>query len=282
MSKDDPVRRSRGTAPLIDEGEIFGELAERRGTSLFLGRYSLAEVMAVLYGKGFFKEARKRGLWPLEFDLDSSAYPLQRFRIFLKAKDPERVIIDLKIRETLFDPAGRDLPGFPARPIRTLNFEWLTLQNPKAEFSELHGALPGQQHPGLGMSRRIMQIFIFLGKRTHQEALLAFPAFYHNAVLFSRYFKFIRPEKEGEVAVIRRTFSHMPIRQLAWIVHLGCLRDAGGRPYEWQSEEQIAPLCDDIAAYLEARAYRERVKEAMRGAEFTVDWEAYEAKAQSD
>ncbi len=282
MNQDDPARRSWGTTPLINEGEIFGELAERRGTSLFLGRYALAEVMAVLYGKGFFKEARKRGLWPLEFDLDSSAYPLQRFRIFLGAKDPERVIIDLKIREASFAPAGRDLPGFPARTIRTLNFEWLTLQNPNAEFSDLRGALPGQQHPGLGMSRRIMQIFVFMGKRTHQDALLAFPAFYHNAVLFSRYFKFIRPEMEGEVAAIRRTFSHMPIRQMAWIVHLGCLRDAGGRSYEWRSEEQIAPLSGDVASYLETRAYRERVKEAMRNAVFSVDWDAYEAKAQAD
>ena len=34
-------------APLVDEEEIFSELHVKQGSSLFLGRYSLAEVLAV-------------------------------------------------------------------------------------------------------------------------------------------------------------------------------------------------------------------------------------------
>ncbi len=281
MSKDeDRDRTSWGTAPLVEDWEIFGDLAERRGTSLFLGRFTMTEIQAVLDKKGFFKEARKLGLWPLVFDLDSSAYPLQRLRIFYERPDPDQIIIDLKLRERPFDPAG--LPGFPPGRLRALALEWLTLQNPRSAFSDARGGLPGQQRPGLGMSRRIMDVFVFLGKRARADALLAFPAYYHNAVLFSRFFRFVRPEKEGEIAAIRRTFAHMSIRQLAWIVHLGCLRTSTGAVYEWRSEEQFLPLRRDLRGWFESRAYRERVREAAAKASFRVDWEAVEARMQSD
>jgi len=281
MSQDDERDATGwGPTPLVEDWEIFGDLAERRGTSLFLGRFTMTEIQAVLDKKGFFKEARKLGLWPLVFDLDSSAYPLQRLRIFHKRPDPGQVIIDLKVRERPFDPAG--LPGFPPGRLRTLALEWLTLQNPRAEFNDARGGLPGQPHPGLGMSRRIMEVFVFLGKRARAEALLAFPAFYHNAVLFSRFFRFVNPEKEGEITAIRRTFSHMSIRQLAWIVHLGCLKTDAGAVYEWRSEEQFFPLRRELKAYFDSRAYRERVREAAGRAVFRVDWEAFEARMQSD
>jgi hypothetical protein len=283
MSQDDPHRVSPwGRTPLVEDWEIFGDLSERRGTSLFLGRFTLAEILAVLDKRGFFKEARKLGLWPLAFDLDSSAYPLQRFRIFHERQDPAAVIIDLKLREMTLDPAGRDWPGFPPEPLCALALEWLTLQNPTAEFGGTRGALPGQQRPGLGMSRRIMDIFVFLGKRARVDALLAFPAFYHNAVLFSRYFRFLNPEKEGEILAIRRTFSHMSIRQLAWIVNLGCLRRGDGSVYEWRSEEQFQPLRRGLKGYFESRTYRDRVREASHRAAFRVDWETFECRWQAD
>lgn len=283
MSDENPNPGSPwGRTPLVEDWEIFGDLAERKGTSLFLGRFTLAEVQAVLDKRGFFKVARKLELWPLRFDLDSSAYPLQRFRIFHERKNPSAVIIDLKLRETVLDPAGRDWPGFPPQPLRALSLEWLTLQNPRAEFGGTRGALPGQQHPGLGMSRRILDIFVFLGKRARADMLLAFPAFYHNAVLFSRYFRFLNPEKEGEITAIRKTFSHLPIRKLAWIVNLGCLRRGDGSVYEWRSEEQCLPLRREFKSYFESRPYRERARETARQAAFRVDWETFESRWQSD
>jgi hypothetical protein len=268
--------------PLVEEGEVFGTLGEKRGTSLFLGRYSLAEVAAVLERKRLSREARKLGLWPLRFDLDSSDFPLQRLRIYAGTKEPGRLIVDLKIREASFTPPGKrpaltPLPSFPS-----LVFEWLTLQNPLAEFSGTRSALPGQQHPGLGMSKKVMDAFVFLGKITHKAGLIASPAFFHNAVLFSRYFRFVNPAKEAEVRAIHRTFHRVPIKQMAWIVHLGCLRTSAGDVYEWTAEAQVYPLRRDVKAYFEARAYREAVREAMAGLRYAIDWEAFERKAQED
>ena len=264
--------------PLIGEEEIFAGLGERRGTTLFLGKFTMSEVFAVLGRKGFFKEARKRRLWPLAFDLNSSEFPLQRFRIFLREDHPDNLIVDLKIREAIFRPKERPAPGFPERPLKGLVLEWLTLQNPAAEFEEKRGTLPGQQHPGLGMSKKIMDIFVYLAKVTRSDCILAFPAYYHNGVLFSRYFHFVNPEKEGEVQSIRRTFSHVSIRQLAWAVYLNCLRAADGGSYEWKAEEQLFPLAKDLKDYFDSRSYKEAVKLALRKNAFTIDRETFERK----
>ena len=266
-------------APLVDENEIFSELHVKQGSSLFLGRYSANEVMAVLNRKGFLKEARQRFLWPLAYELDSSDYPLQRLQIFLREPGPENVIVDVKIKECDFVPkaAAEGLPVLP--PQKALAFEWLTLQNPLVKKGEPFSPLPGQTRPGLSMRSEIMGLFAYLGRLTRKDCLLAFPAYFHNGVLFSRYFHFWNPRKEAEVLAIRREFSHMPFRQLAWVVHLNCLRGADGSVYEWQAEEQLHPFTRPLKDYFDSRRYKETVKTGLKTLEFTVDKDAFERKS---
>ncbi|MGB8958836.1 MAG: hypothetical protein WCC00_07480 [Candidatus Aminicenantales bacterium] len=266
-------------APLVDESEIFSELHVKQGSSLFLGRYSANEILAVLNKKGFLKEARQRFLWPLTYDLDSSDYPVQRLQIFLREPGPENVIVDVKIKECDFvaKAAAEGLPALP--PQKALAFEWLTLQNPLVKRGEPFSPLPGQTRPGLSMRSKIMDLFVYLGRLTRKDCLLAFPAFFHNGVLFSRYFHFWNPAKEAEVLAIRRTFRHMPFRQLAWVVHLNCLRRADGSVYEWQAEEQLYPFTRPLKDYFDSRRYREIVKTGLKTLQFTVDQSEFERKS---
>ncbi len=266
-------------APLVDETEIFSELHVKQGSSLFLGRYSANEVLAVLNRKGFLKEARQRFLWPLTYELDSSDYPLQRLQIFLREPGPENVIVDVKVKECEFiaKPAAEGLPDLP--PQKALAFEWLTLQNPLIKRGDPFSPLPGQTRPGLSMRSRIMDLFVYLGRLTRKDCLLAFPAYFHNGVLFSRYFHFWNPHKEAEVLAIRRAFSHMPFRQLAWVVHLNCLRRADGSVYEWQAEEQLYPVTRPLKDYFDSRRYKEIVKTGLKTLQFTVDQAEFERKS---
>lgn len=266
-------------APLVDEREIFTELAAKKGSSLFLGRYSLGEVLAVLNKKGLLKEARKRFLWPLAFDIDSSEYPLQRFQIYLREPGPETLIVDAKIRETEFVP--KELPDGPVAlpPQKALSFEWLTLQNPLVKFSEQFTPLPGQIRPGLGMRTRIMDLFLYLARLTNKDCLMAFPAYFHNAVLFSRYFHFWNPRKEAEVLAVRRSFSHMSFKQLAWVVHLNCLRREDGSVYEWAAEEQLYPITRPLKGYFDSRRYKDILKSNRKSPVFSVDWAEFERRS---
>ena len=279
MSRESPKTRPFWSPePLLGENEIFAALGESRGTTLFLGKFTMSEVMAVLSKRGFMKEARKRGLWPLVTDLDSSAFPSQRFRIYAGEAAAEKLIVDLKIREGVFSPRAVLGPAATLRDFSALFMEWLTLQHPMAGFTEKRAALPGQAHPGLGMSRRIVDIFLFLAKVTHKDAILAFPAYFHNAVLFSRFFRFVNPVKEAEVQALHRTLRHMPIRTFAWAVHLNCVRTADGGVYEWRAEEQVAPLARDLRDHFDSKAYREEVKDNLSRFGFTLDAEDFDRK----
>ncbi len=279
MKKDDQLKsRDPGPPPLIREKDILSDLIEDKSSSLFLGRFSMAEVKAVLGRMNFYREARDRNLLPLVFDLDSSEHPVQRLRVFQDEKDPDKLIVDLKIRE------GRLVlkKGLPLDPrffeYGFLILEWLTLQNPAIGFTRKRPPLPGQQHPGLGLSKKVVDIFVYLARVLCKDGLLAFPAYFHNALLFSRYFYFLNPEKAGEVRAIRKFFPDIPFKHLAWIVYLNAMRREDGSVYEWQSEAQIVPLRKELKDYCTSRDYRRRVREARGKHGYMVDWDDYEKK----
>jgi hypothetical protein len=262
-------------SPLVEEEEIFSTIAGKRGTSLFLGRYSLNEVIAVLNKKNFFKEAQKRKLWPLDFDLDSSEFPLQRLQIFYQEKKPEKMIVDLKIKEGSFYPEKKIASDFPLSEHKFLILDWLTLQNPLLNFSLEKSPLPGQKHPGLNLGKKVFDIFVYLARLSRKDGVLAFPNYFHNALLFSRYLHFLNPEKMGEVLAIKATFPDVSFKKLAWIVYLECMKDKKGRKYEWKAEEQIFPINKALINYFDSKAYKRKVRESQEHLSFEIDWECY-------
>jgi hypothetical protein len=279
MKKSSPAENAaRDDSPLVREKDILSDLLEEKASSLFLGRYSMTEVQSVLGKKNFYREARDRGFLPLIFDLDSSDYPVQRLRIFQEEKDPEKLVVDLKIREGRLVP--RDYLQLDPRfyEYEFLILEWLTLQNPHLGFTRKRPPLPGQQHPGLGLRKKVVDIFVYLAHLLRKDGLLAFPAYFHNALLFSRYFYFLNPEKTAEVRAIRKSFPDIPFKHMAWIVYLNCLRREDGSVYEWKAEEQIIPLRRDLKNYCDSREYKRRVKQAQAGHRFSIDWDDYEKK----
>jgi hypothetical protein len=269
---------SREGSPLVREKDILSDLLTEKSTSLFLGRFSMPEVRAVLGKKNFYREARDRDLLPLVFDLDSSEYPVQRLRIFQEENDPEKLVVDLKIREGRLSPKDYPYLNPHFHEYEFLILEWLTLQNPRAGFSRKRPPLPGQNHPGLGLRKKVVDIFAYLGRLLRKEGLLAFPAYFHNALLFSRYFCFLNPEKTAEVRAIRKSFPDIPFKHLAWIVYLNSLRREDGAVYEWHAEEQIYPLCKELKNYFDSREYKHRVKQALPQYRFSIDWDDYERK----
>ncbi|MEW5901165.1 MAG: hypothetical protein AB1715_06860, partial [Acidobacteriota bacterium] len=223
----------------------------------------------------------KRNLWPLTWDLDSSDYPVQRFRIFHEAKKPENLIVDLKIREGRL--ARRDYLHIPESffEYEFLILEWLTLQNPRLGFSAKRPPLPGQDHPGLGLGKKVVDVFIYLARLARKAGIVAFPAYFHNALLFCRYFRFLNPEKYAEVLAIQKAFPKVPFKHLTWIIYLNCLRQNEGKVYEWKAEEQVYPLNKVLRDYLDSKVYNRRLKQSLEKWRFTIDWNCYEKKLEA-
>ncbi len=264
---------------LLEEEDIFGELVEKKGTELFLGKYTMTGVRAALEKRSFIKDAKKKNLWPVVFALDSSEFPpLQRFQIFFKEKKQDNLVVDLKIRETIFHPKNALAEATSQSAFKLLFVEWLTLQNPLLEFTPERRALPGQKYPGLKLGKKILDIFAYLAWINHSDGIMAFPCYFHNALLFMRTFRFLRPEKRGEVLAIRKAFRGIPFHKLAWVVHLNCLRDGEGQVYEWRAEEQIYPMNKSLKHYLFSKEYKEKVREVEQSLTFRVDWDLFEKK----
>ncbi|MFO7866958.1 MAG: hypothetical protein R6V02_09145 [Candidatus Aminicenantes bacterium] len=255
----------------IEEEDVFNNTAGDKGSSLMLGKYTIREAGRVLNKRNFYRDAKKRNLWPVEFELDSSQFPpIQRLLIYFQEKHPEKIIVDLKIREGVFTP--KRPAGFHFSKFRFLVLEWLTLQNPRKKFSEEETPLPGQKHPGLNLGRKIIKLFIYLARLNHNDGILAFPAYFHNALLFSRNFHFVNPEKKAEVEVIRKSFPGLSFKPLAWAVHLNCLKDREGKTYEWNAEEQMLPLKKELKDYFESKKYKRRYQQALKEKQYTMDW----------
>lgn len=265
---------------LLGEDDIFADLTEKAGSSLFLGKYTITEVEAALGKRNFYREAQKRDLFPLVFDLSATETPsLQRFRIYHRSKQADHLIVDLKIKEGRFRPKSpTDIP-FSFDPFQFLFLEWLTLQNPKLSFQSGYAPLPGQNKPGLGLGRKVLEQFVYLARLNGNSGLLAFPAYFHNAILFSRRFFFLNPEKEAEVRAISRMFREIGFKKLAWIIHLDALYRADGTIYTWEAEEQICPLHPVLKKYFASPSYRGTVKRLVAQSAFTVRWDLFKAKA---
>lgn len=263
---------------ILDEIDIFSALEGDKGSCLFLGKYSLSEVSAVLKKRNFFKDAKKRGLWPLEYHLDTSESPLQRFRIYCEERKEENLIVDLKLREGFFKPKGKFIADISLSRFNFLFIEWLTLQNPLLEFSGDLTPLPGQKHPGLNLGKKVLTLFEYLARLCNLDGLLGFPAYFHNAILFSRHFYFLNPEKQGEVLGIRKIFRHIPFKQLAWIVYLDCLQEKDLGIYKWEAEEQVYPLNKKLKTFFESKSYKDKARMAMERLEFAIDWESFREK----
>jgi hypothetical protein len=268
------------SSPLLEEEDIFGDLVGKKGTELFLGKYTMAGIRAALEKKNFIKDAKRKNLWPIVYALDSSEFPpLQRFQIFYKEKKQDNLVVDLKIRETIFRPKNELAEATSHSAFKLLFVEWLTLQNPLLQFSPERPALPGQKYPGLKLGKKILDIFAYLAWINNSDGILAFPCYFHNALLFMRMFRFLRPEKRGEVLAIRRAFSRdIAFHKLAWVVHLNCLRDGEGRIYEWKAEEQLYPMNKSLKHYFFSKEYKEKVRETEQSLSFSVDWELFEKK----
>lgn len=60
-----PVKKNSSKlegSSIVEEKDIFSELAEKKGTSLFLGKYTMNEVAAVLRKRNFLRDAQKKKL----------------------------------------------------------------------------------------------------------------------------------------------------------------------------------------------------------------------------
>ena len=236
----------------LTEDDLVGFLPGVPRQTRFLGYFSKVGVELLLERFGILQQIRSRGfkvpLVHLELD-----HPLgQTIRIFGDA-DRRELLVELRLHRST-----RAVPG-----CEVLDVEWMLLQNPRERFADARPALPGQQHPGLGMLREFFGWLVVLSETLSLDGVLFHPNHYHVAALSRRHARFLQPQAEALFRALQSLLRGMSLDEASGLVDDGRVVDAStGKPLRWEGWPMVLPTTARLRERTEGQAYEEAVHAA--------------------
>lgn len=259
------------------EKELFGH---DRGTHLLLGKFTEEEVYEELERLKIIDVLHRKGLYPVEVSIEHESLLKQKMNLSIKGEGGGKNIVELIIGECEYTVKN---PGLPLREkrIKCLVVEWLVLQNPREVFSEEFPRLPGQRYPGLRIGKLIMNFLEKLARITEKDCFMAFPEFYHNAVMYIDYLHYLNPETEGKVLKMREDFKGLPLSDVSFAFCGGCIIERYGsseKRISWEAEEMLFPISEELCNYFSSKEYMEIRNFTKEKYSYSIDWKEYENK----
>jgi acetoin utilization deacetylase AcuC-like enzyme len=238
-------------AALTESGELTAaDLEEALGLGprrqrLLLGFYTSAGMEHALFRYGIYEPLERMGYRQFRVAFDSAGLG-ERVRVFGTAEGVEHLLVELILER-------RRVLG-----AEVLFVHWLSLRNPRAQFSPLRPRLPGQEVPGLGLAHEAGTMLARMAVRLGLGGVVFRPAHYHTAYAARREFAFVDPERQGRFEALVRDLAGVPLLEATNAVAEGrVLLD--GRPYAWEADEMAYWLRESPADAGEVERERERV-----------------------
>jgi acetoin utilization deacetylase AcuC-like enzyme len=260
-----PSELQKGATELTEAD--LEELLGRRGTGgLFMDYYSPEGIEIALERYGFLDQLRERGFDKLLLSTDTEVH--------FDRKDPDHLLVELVVRfHNLVTP--RDVVAEGARDVyRVLCIDWLLMQNPKQTFSLERQKLPGQQHPGLGLGRWMVELLRMMAERLDCTGLMNVPQHYHNAYLYSKQMLCFDPGDQGYLEAMKRDLGHLPLVETSIAIDAGRLQDADtGEPVDWEGKPQVMPVEPCLNTYFTRQGYIHAVASARKRYHFRLETE---------
>jgi hypothetical protein len=233
-----------------DVEEALGLAPGRRSQRLWVDYYTAAGLEHALYRYGILDHLRRLGYSGFRVELGGSDGG-DRMRLFGHAGSHEHVLLELVAERRRIQ--GRDV----------LYVHWLSLRDPRAQFSAARPRLPGQQVPGLGIAREIGELLAVVARRLQLAAVAFRPAYLHTAYSARHAFAFVDPHRQGRFEALVRDVSALPLRDATEAVAEGRVR-LDGAPYVWEADEMVywldradAPAQDEDVARERERCHFE-------------------------
>jgi len=257
----------------LREEDFLYQLAKVNPTNLFLGRLSESEIEETLNKTGLFDLLAQRGYSSPLLHVDSTNVLEHRLCIYDSEKSPDRLLIEIRMREGMFRPKKRFIEGMEhINDVPMILIDWLTLQDPGREFTPDKPRLVHQRKPGLGIFYDFTKMVDLLAKTASKEAVMDIPEHYHGALLYSKLFHFWNPAIEGKLKAMIRDFASVPLHRATWAVFLECCVNSNtGETEKWEPGEQIKPVSDRMKEYFHHPDYRRQVDEAFESSRFHID-----------
>jgi acetoin utilization deacetylase AcuC-like enzyme len=245
-------RRADGADPgwSLSEDDVLGPLAGTKHR--FLDYYTPEGVELALERTGLFERLRQLGFAQptLDFELDNPAG--ETVRVYAGPEKRE-LLIELRAR--------RDRAAVPG--CETLTVEWLLLQNPRIEFTRDRAALPGQQHPGLGLLEEVVSILVLICDRLHLDGLHFVPSHYHLTAQSRRFLRFLHADDEGRFRAVQQAVAGLSLGDATRAVDAGGLIDeTTGQPFSLPPMPMVLPVSSGLRRRVEGEEYERRAAEA--------------------
>jgi len=239
------VSREMSPSDLSDTGELTAEdLEEALGMRpvrqrLLLGFYTASGMEHALFRYGIFEQLERMGYRHFRVAFDTAGLG-ERMRLYGEADAREHLLVELVLEKRRVE--GADV----------LYVHWLSLRNPRAQFSERRPRLPGQEVPGLGLAREAGSMLARMAVRLGLSGVVIRPAHYHMAYAARHEFAFVDPGRQGRFEAVVRDLGERPLLETTVAMAEGRVR-MNGEPYAWEADEMAywlrreAPP-DDLAA----------------------------------
>ena len=251
----DPMRLTSTTARggwELTEEDLVGILPGVPRHTRFLEYFSKVGIELVLERFGILQQLRARGFKTPALHLELE-HPLGQTLKIYGAADRRELLVELRVHRS-----ARAVQG-----CEVLEVEWLLLQNPRERFTGDRAALPGQQHPGLGMLREIFGWLVVVSETLALDGIVFRPSHYHVAALSHRYTRFLDPRAEGLMRALERALAGVALEPASRAVAEGRVVDAAtGEPVRWEGWTLALAATDRLRALVEGEAYEAAVAAA--------------------
>lgn len=246
----------------------------QRAGALVLGRWDGPALLAMLEETGALSVLARRGFADLAFEIDAGDGALTHARLHGAKGGARHLLVDACLTTVRLEEKDRPRChyGGPA-PLDLVVVYWLREQDPTAAFDPAHPRLPLQQHPGLGVLRRMAGVAVRMAGELGCDGVAALPKFFHDAVLFhrSRFFLFLDPAEQGRFDALLRDLEPLSLPDATLALGGAAVRDAAGEVAPWQAGLQVMALSSPLSGWFASPAYRDARAAAFAASRFHVD-----------
>jgi acetoin utilization deacetylase AcuC-like enzyme len=206
-----------GSAPTLTEDD-FPELYGRRSKPKLLGFYTADGLEYALERYGVLGVVRRLGFTDLHVELHGHSVRL--------LSGTDAVLLELEVEKKAID--GREL----------LFVNWLSLRNPRAQFSQTRPQLPGQEVPGLGLAEEATALLALMAERLRLDGVAFRPSWYHMAYAARHGSRFVDAARQGRFEALVRDLKPVPLLEATRAVAEGRVK-LNGAPYTWEAEPMV-------------------------------------------
>ena len=217
-----------GAEPMLTADDVAEALGHRRAQPVkLLGFYTAQGMELALERYGLLPHLRRLGYAQVHVEL-AAASGADRARVVAQDERSGE-------RATLVE---LDVERKALRGGTFLFVNWLSMRHPRAQFSGERPRLPGQDAPGLGLSREMTQLLVLMSERLKLDGVAFRPSWFHMAYAARHTARFLDAARQGRFEALCRDLRELPLLDATHAVAEGrVLLD--GAPYTWEPDEMV-------------------------------------------